>query len=83
MKRAETDKPADQQAVSYTDKKPAGNEISERKELPPEYERILDEALKSQYKADSLTQLAGEQKKQLESLPETEKSSLKNEDFSE
>ncbi len=48
-----------------------------RKPLPQEYENILDEALRMQYKSDSLNMLAGEQKKQLDNLPEAEKASLK------
>jgi hypothetical protein len=75
--KQEPAKPVDQPAVGFADKKPAGNEVSERKTLPPDYERILDEALKSQYKADSLNDLAGGQKKQLEGLPESDRSSLR------
>ena len=39
--------------------------------------KILGEALKFQFKADSLNALAGEQKKELEKLPNAEKSALK------
>ena len=48
-----------------------------RKPLPQDYENILDEALRLQYKSDSLNMLAGEQKKQLDNLSEAEKASLK------
>jgi len=73
----DTDKQADQQVVSDTYKTPEGIEISERKELPPDYEKVLDEALKFQYRADSLVQLSGELKRQMDGLPESEKSSLR------
>jgi tetratricopeptide (TPR) repeat protein len=49
----------------------------EKAGLPAEYERLLDEALRLQYKADSLNQLASEQKKQVDNLPEAQKSSFK------
>jgi tetratricopeptide (TPR) repeat protein len=45
--------------------------------LPTEYENLLDEALRLQYKADSLNQLAAEQKKQIDNLPEAQKPSYK------
>jgi hypothetical protein len=53
------------------------NETVERKELPAEYESILDEAMRLQYKADSLTQAATDQKKLLDQVPEAEKASVK------
>ena len=80
---APVDKSVSQQACRYsntvteTGNKPAGKEISEKKGLPEDYENILDEALKLQYKADSLNLLAEEQKKQLDKLPENEKATLK------
>jgi tetratricopeptide (TPR) repeat protein len=73
----ETGKSAEQLAVNDAGNKPAGKEITVKEQLPPEYERLLDEALKLQYKADSLNLLAGEQKNQIENLPESERSSLK------
>jgi tetratricopeptide (TPR) repeat protein len=76
-KKTEAGKPAEMPAVSDTEKKTAGAVTSERKGLPPDYEKILDEALKVQYKADSLTQVAGEQKKQLENIPESERYALR------
>lgn len=48
-----------------------------RTELPAEYETLLDEALRLQYRADSLNLIAGEQKKQLDNLPESQKASLR------
>ena len=70
-------KPEYQPSANDADKKTAGKEIEERKELPAEYENLLDEALRLQYKADSLNLLAGEQKNQLEKLPEPERASMK------
>jgi hypothetical protein len=48
-----------------------------KKNLPIQYEKILDEALEFQIKADSLNTVAAMQKKQLENLPAGEKSVLK------
>ena len=45
--------------------------------LPAAYDKILDEAVVSQYKADSISSIAEEQKKGLASLPTSEKSALK------
>ncbi len=70
-------KPPVQPSAGDTGKKPAENEISQRKELPADYENLLDEALKMQYKSDSLTILAGEQKNQMEMLSESEKGSMR------
>jgi tetratricopeptide (TPR) repeat protein len=55
----------------------AKKESPVKKDLPPEYEKILDEALEYQIKADSLATLIAEQKKQLENLPAAEKSGLR------
>ena len=52
-------------------------ESTVQKNLPPEYEKILDEALENQIKADSLNTLVAGQKKQLENLPVAEKNALK------
>jgi tetratricopeptide (TPR) repeat protein len=51
--------------------------VERREELPAGYEKILDEALILQTKADSLTSLASEQKKGLEKLSNEEKTTLK------
>jgi hypothetical protein len=45
--------------------------------LPANYEKTLNEAIEFQFKADSLLELAGEQRKELEKLSVTEKSALK------
>jgi hypothetical protein len=47
------------------------------KNLPSQYEKILDDALEFQIKADSLFALAATQKKQMEKLPPAEKNALK------
>jgi hypothetical protein len=52
-------------------------ETSAKMNLPDSYEKILDEALNFQFKADSLNALAGEQKEELEKLPNAEKTLLK------
>lgn len=58
-------------------KKPSEDLNSGRVELPVKYEKTLDEALKAQYKADSLNLLVADQKKELEKLPDSEKASMK------
>jgi tetratricopeptide (TPR) repeat protein len=75
--KATISKPEFQPPVNDTDKKTAVKEVEERKDLPAEYENLLDEALKLQYKSDSLNLVAGEQKLQLEKASETEKASMK------
>ena len=52
-------------------------EVSATMNLTSDYEKILDEALKFQFKADSLNALSIIQKKELEKLPTAEKPSLK------
>jgi tetratricopeptide (TPR) repeat protein len=47
------------------------------KNLPTDYNKILDEALEFQIKADSLFALAADQKKQLEKLPASERNTMK------
>ena len=75
--KSEINKPADQPVISNSGKKSAEKENSGKQDLPLEYENMLDEALKLQYKADSLNQLADEQKKQLDKLPEQERAAFK------
>jgi len=57
--------------------KPVETVASVNKNLPTEYNKILDEALEFQIKADSLYGLAAEQKKQLEKLPAVEINTMK------
>jgi len=66
-------KPVVKEAVQQ----PVEKETSAKRNLPAGYEKILDEALDFQFKADSLNTLAGEQKKELEKLPNAEKPALK------
>jgi hypothetical protein len=49
-----------------------------RNNLPPDYEKVLGEALNLQFKADSLSIIIAGQKKILETLPNTEKAVLKS-----
>jgi hypothetical protein len=46
--------------------------------LPGNYENLLNKAIEFQAKADSLLELAGEQRKELEKLPPSEKAALKD-----
>jgi tetratricopeptide (TPR) repeat protein len=71
--------------VSGTENNPAANDVVQQpniKEpapkinLPVSYEKILNEAIKFQFKADSINNLIVKQKKDLEILPEGEKSAL-------
>jgi hypothetical protein len=48
-----------------------------KENLPADYEKTLNEAIEYQFKADSLLELAGEQRKEMEKLSNTEKSALK------
>ena len=64
-------------AVTDSGKKPVEKETAERKGLPVDYEIILDEALRLQYKADSLNLIATGQKDKLDKIPDDEKSSFK------
>ena len=57
--------------------KPAEKDISVKENLPFGIDKILDDGLELQIKADSLTALVAEQKKQLEILPVAEKNLLK------
>jgi hypothetical protein len=50
----------------------------ENQKLSPEYEKILDEALDFQYKADSLNNLSSKNKQELETIPDTLAPGLKN-----
>ena len=56
---------------------PVKKETSAQNNLQTGYEKILDEALDFQFKADSLNALTGEQKKELEKLPNAGKPALK------
>ncbi len=65
------------EAVKEPILQPVQKEPPAKMNLPSGYEKILDEALDFQFKADSLNALAGEQKNKLEKLANTEKSAIK------
>lgn len=67
--------PAEQAKITSDSKEPAVPAV--RKELPADQEALLDEALKLQYKADSLTRIIADQKRQLETVPDQEKGALR------
>ncbi len=70
-------KPAEQYMRDETAGKNEAKANQPKSELPAEYERLLDDALKLQYKADSLNQLAEQQKSQVDNLPEARKASFR------
>ena len=56
----------------------SGEKVTSPKEnLPANYEILLNEAIEFQFKADSLLELAGEQRKELENFSDPEKSAQK------
>jgi hypothetical protein len=72
--------------IGQTDNKPPIKEVTQqpvektitsKSTLPSGYEKNLEEALDFQFKSDSLNTLAGKQKKELETLPNSEKPVLK------
>jgi tetratricopeptide (TPR) repeat protein len=70
--------PVENQSVSKeVTLNPVVEDKSDNKNLPMGYEKILDDALEFQIKADSLYGLAAEQKLQQEKLPPAEKNALK------
>ncbi len=71
------EQPADEPSVKEAGALHAGKADSSVKELPAVYEKVLDEALELQYKADSLNLIIGEQKSELDKLPEEKRSSLR------
>ena len=56
---------------------PVVKDSTSRIELPASYENILDEALELQFKADSINLLVVDQKKELDKLPDAERSAMK------
>jgi hypothetical protein len=57
--------------------KAAEKTTAAKADLPANYEKTLNEAIEFQFKVDSLLELAGEQRKELEKLPVSEKPALK------
>ncbi|MBK7133433.1 MAG: hypothetical protein IPH69_11625 [Bacteroidales bacterium] len=75
---AAVNKPVPQPAAKVAESKPAAiKDTLTRKPVPAAFDKILDDALELQTKADSLTKLASDQKKLLNTLPEAEKPGLK------
>jgi hypothetical protein len=66
-------KPAIKESVQKTTEKATYTTVN----LPVSYEKILGEAIEFQFKADSVTSIVNEQKKQIEKLSGTEKMSLR------
>ena len=67
-----------QPTVKVTESKPVEQtDTIAKKPVPGGFEKILDDALELQVKADSINALASEQKKQLAALPAAEKNNLK------
>lgn len=66
-------KPTIKEPIQKTTEKAASAKVN----LPVNYEKILDEAIEFQFKADSVTSIVNEQKKQIEKLSGTEKLALK------
>jgi hypothetical protein len=66
-------KPAIKESVQKTTEKATYTTVN----LPVTYEKILGEAIEFQFKADSVTSIVNEQKKQIEKLSGTEKMSLR------
>ena len=76
VSRIDTGRPLNIPLREESSQKPFENDSSVRKELQPDYENILEEALKLQSKADSLNLLSVGQKKELDKLPENERRAL-------
>lgn len=70
--------PVPQPAAKVAESNPAMKKDTViRKPVPSDFDKILDDALELQTKADSLNRLASDQKKLLNTLPEAEKPGLK------
>jgi hypothetical protein len=77
IEKTELIRPAEKPVPAEVIQQPVEKVQDTRKELPVKYENILDEALKLQHKADSLSSLAEEQKKGLDKLPEADRAAMK------
>jgi len=73
---AETGKTVNNLAITAPVLKAAENTKSDKVILPATYEKILDEAVNMQFKADSIAALVKEQKRAIDKLSGTEKSAL-------
>ena len=75
--KADTIKPEVKPAIKEPIQKASEKVTAAKTDLPANYEKILNEAIEFQSKTDSLLELAGEQRKELEKLPASEKPALK------
>ena len=75
--KADTIKPEVKPAIKEPIQKVSEKATVAKTDLPANYEKILNEAIEFQSKADSLLELAGEQRKELEKLPVSEKPAFK------
>jgi hypothetical protein len=75
--KADTIKPEVKPAIKEPIQKISEKATVAKTDLPANYEKILNEAIEFQSKADSLLELAGEQRKELEKLPVSEKPAFK------
>lgn len=75
--KADTIKPEVKPAIKEPIQKVSEKATAAKTDLPANYEKILNEAIEFQSKTDSLLELAGEQRKELEKLPVSEKPALK------
>ena len=75
--KADTIKPEVKPAIKEPIQKASEKVTAAKTDLPANYEKILNEAIEFQSKADSLLELAGEQRKELEKLPVSEKPAFK------
>jgi hypothetical protein len=75
--KADTIKPEVKPAIKEPIQKISEKATIAKTDLPANYEKILNEAIEFQSKADSLLELAGEQRKELEKLPVSEKPAFK------
>ena len=75
--KADTIKPEVKPAIKEPIQKASEKSTVAKTDLPANYEKILNEAIEFQSKADSLLELAGEQRKELEKLQVSEKPAFK------
>jgi hypothetical protein len=75
--KADTIKSEVKPTIKEPIQKAAEKTTAAKTDLPANYEKTLNEAIEFQFKADSLLEFAGEQRKELEKLPVAEKPALK------
>lgn len=77
MAKTDSLKAASKPAIKEPAQKSSDKVALPKENLPASYEVLLNEAIEFQFKADSLLELAGEQRKELEKLSDPGKASLK------